>query len=340
MKVLNYPEFDHLALADLPEPEPGAEEVILRVEAVGICGSELESFRNHSPRRPPPLVMGHEFCGTVVSVGERVASDMIGQAYVSNSLVPCGDCARCRRGDTHLCAKRQIFGMHRAGAFAQYCVVPARCLIPWPASVPAVLACLAEPFANGIHMVNLTRHLKPRTVLVMGAGPIGLMVQQAFRTMLGAEVVVADLSAERVAAAQRLGAHLVFNPREQDPVAVGQELTEGEGFDLVIDAVGAAITKRQSLEAVRAGGAAVWIGLHEDEITLSSYGITLPERQVFGTYAATIEELRTAVELMEAGKVQTEDWVSVFPMSDAAEAFERMAAAKGADIKAVILPND
>jgi L-iditol 2-dehydrogenase len=339
MKTLYYPEFDRLEVAERPAPAPGPGEVVLEVDACGLCGSELETFRNHSPRRKPPLVMGHEFCGTVVSVGEGVDSNLVGGRYVANSLVPCDVCVRCKRGDTHLCAARQIFGMHRPGAFAQQCAVPARCLISWPESLPAEAACLAEPLANGVHMVNLTRHLNPKNVLVIGAGPIGLMAQQAFAALLGADVSVADLSAERLGIARSLGAVETLDPRTDDLVEAGKAASGGEGYDLIVDAVGSAVTKRQSLEAIRPGGAAVWIGLHGDDVTLSSYAVTLPERQIFGTYAATLPELETAVALMDARRIETASWVTPFPLRQSVGAFERMLAAKGTDIKAVILPN-
>ncbi|MBS0664597.1 MAG: alcohol dehydrogenase catalytic domain-containing protein, partial [Verrucomicrobia bacterium] len=159
MRVLHYPEFDRLEIRDLDSTPPRPDEVRLRVVACGLCGSELESFKNHSPRRPPPLVMGHEFCGVIDAIGGEVRDWRPGAKVVSNSLVPCGHCVRCHRGDTHLCAERQIFGMHRPGAFAEYVNVPARCLIPWPEQLAAEAAALAEPLANGIHVVNLTRHL-------------------------------------------------------------------------------------------------------------------------------------------------------------------------------------
>ena len=162
-------------------PEPAADEVLLRVAACGLCGSELETFKNHSPRRQPPLVMGHEFCGTIAAVGPGGDAALVGRKCVSNSLIPCGRCVRCVRGDTHLCADRQIFGMHRGGAFAEYVRVPTRVLIPWPEELSAPAAALAEPLGNGVHIVNLTRHLPLRTALVIGAGPIGLMCQQALQ---------------------------------------------------------------------------------------------------------------------------------------------------------------
>jgi len=195
MKTLLYSAWDRIEVADRPRPSPEAGEVLLRVAACGLCGSELEAFKNHSPRRTPPLVLGHEFCGVIEGLGEGVGlrhaqsspGDGLrpGRKVVSNSLVPCNQCVRCRRGDTHLCGKRQIFGMNRQGAFAEFVNVPADCLIPWPDNLPAEAACLAEPLANGVHVAELVAPLKPKTVLVIGAGPIGLMCQQAMQAMLG-----------------------------------------------------------------------------------------------------------------------------------------------------------
>ncbi|NBR59487.1 MAG: galactitol-1-phosphate 5-dehydrogenase, partial [Opitutaceae bacterium] len=115
MRILRYPAFDQLEMADCDPVPLRPDEVRLRVAACGICGSELESFKNRSPRRPPPLVMGHEFCGIIETVGPAVRDWKVGARVVSNSLVPCGQCVRCQRGDTHLCAQRQVFGMHRPG---------------------------------------------------------------------------------------------------------------------------------------------------------------------------------------------------------------------------------
>lgn len=338
MKTLLYPAYERLEVTNQPDPRPGHGEVLLKVAACGICGSELEAFRNRSPRRVPPLILGHEFCGVIAETGPGVTGFATGQRVVSNSLFPCGQCARCRRGDTHLCAHRQIFGMQRPGAFAEYVSVPSRCLIPWPEQVPAEAACLAEPLANGVHVVHRTEPLNPKRVVVIGAGPIGLMCQQAFQSMRHVGVLVSDLIPERLDAAKKLGAKRVINSREEDFVQTVLELTDGEGADLVVDAVGGHTTKKQSLLAARAGGAAVWIGLHENSITLDSYDITLQERQVLGSYAATLGELKEALDLMASGKIETASWVKTFPLGQGVDAFQRMLAAKGDDIKAVLLP--
>ena len=338
MLALLYPAHDRLEMADQPLPEAGPGEVVLRVAACGICGSELEAFKHRSPRRPPPLVMGHEFCGVVAQVGDGVEGLVPEQRVVSNSVIPCGTCLRCRRGDTHLCGTRQIFGMKRPGAFATHVPVPARCLLPWPDGLPAEAACLAEPLGNGVHVANLTRHLPAETVLVIGAGPIGLMCQQALQAMRGATVWVADLVPERLDVARSVGAEQVFNGGTEDLVQRVLALTDGEGVDLVVDAAGTAATKQQALAAARAGGAVVWIGLHENAMTLDSFGVTLPEKRILGSYAVTMDELGQALDLMVTGKVETASWVQPFPLAHGVEAFHRMLAAQGRDIKAVLVP--
>ncbi|WP_438479022.1 zinc-dependent alcohol dehydrogenase [Oleiharenicola lentus] len=338
MRAFHYPEFDRLEIRDVAPAQLRSDEVCIRVAACGLCGSELETFKNRSPRRTPPLVMGHEFCGTIDELGGEVRGWEKGARVVSNSLVPCGHCVRCHRGDTHLCADRQIFGMHRPGAFAEFVNVPARCLIAWPENVSAEAAALSEPIANGIHVVNLTQHLPAATALVIGAGPIGLFCQQALQVLRGSRVFVADLSVERLAVAKKLGAARVINPRNEDVAQIMLAETGGEGVDLSVDAVGGTITKKTSLEALRPGGATVWIGLHENSMQVETYNITLPEKQVFGTYAAKLSELEQALDLLAEGKIDATSWVQRFKLEDSVDAFDRMLAAKGADIKAVICP--
>lgn len=339
MRALLYPAFDRIENAIVAEPPaPAMDEVRIRVAACGICGSELEAFKTRSPRRPPPLVLGHEFCGVIEGVGADVANWRVGARVVSHSVVPCGRCVRCQRGDGHLCARRQIFGMNRPGAFAERLNVPARCLLPWPEALSAEQACLAEPLANGVHVTNLIKDLPARWALVVGAGPIGLFCQQALQVLRGARVIVADLSAERLAVARRLGAVRTVMASVEDVGGVARALTEGEGVDVAIDAVGAAATKRGALDAVRVGGAAVWIGLHDNSMTFDSYGITLPEKRVIGSYAATMDELKTALDLMASGRVDAHSWTTRVPLAEAAEGFRRALAARGTDIKIVVCP--
>lgn len=337
MKALFYPEFKKLLIAERPMPSFSADEVLLKVRACGICGSELETFKNQSPRRVPPLIMGHEFCGTVEEMGANVVGYTKGDRVASNSVVSCGTCDSCKRGLTNLCKNRQIFGMHRGGAFGEYVNVPAHCLVPMPANVTPQAACMTEPLANGIHIVNLTRHLKPEKVLVIGAGPIGLVTQQAFQALLGVPVYVADLRNERLAIARKLGATATINSAEEDLVSVINQLTGHEGIDLVVDAVGNSQTNQQALKAIRPGGAIVLIGLYENSQPFFTYDIILSEKQIIGTYAATQQEINESLDLIASGKVDVTSWVHYYSLDDGVAAFTDMLTAKADHIKSVIV---
>jgi len=338
MRTLLYSEYERLEIATVSKPSVARGEVLLRVAACGLCGSELEAFKNKSPRRVPPLVMGHEFCGIIEDVGDAAESFSIGDQVVSHSLFGCGICARCARADSHLCANRQLFGMNRAGAFAEYVNAPEYCLIPWPQHLAAEAASLAEPLANGVHVVGLTREANPSVVAIIGAGPIGLLCQQAFQCLSSADVIVADLIPERLTAASQLGAKHIVDSREEDFIQAVLSLTGGEGVDVVVDAVGSELSKNQSLAATRPGGTAVWIGLHENSVAIKSHEVTLSERRVQGSYAATMNELKTAVELLASGQVEWASWIKTYPLEEGVEAFHAMLAARGNNIKAVLIP--
>ncbi|MBD2757640.1 zinc-dependent alcohol dehydrogenase [Spirosoma validum] len=337
MKALFYPEFKKLMIAERPVPSFSEDEVLLKVLACGICGSELETFKNQSPRRVPPLIMGHEFCGTVEEIGANVVGYTKGDRVASNSVVSCGTCDPCKRGLTNLCKNRQIFGMHRGGAFGEYVNVPAHCLVPMPETITPQAACMAEPLANGIHIVNLTRHLNPKKVLVIGAGPIGLVTQQAFQSLLGVAVYVADLRNERLSISRKLGATATINSSEEDLVSAINQFTDNEGIDLVVDAVGNFQTNQQALKSIRPGGAIVLIGLYENSQPFFTYDIILSEKQIIGTYAATQQEINESLHLIASGKVDVTSWVHYYSLDNGVTAFTDMLMAKAAHVKSVIL---
>ncbi len=338
MKSLNYPAFDHLEVVETSEPRPAAGEVIVDVSACGICGSELETFRSRSPRRTPPLVMGHEFCGIVSEVGEDVTTVNLGDKVVANAIVSCGSCRRCERGDTHLCGSRQIFGMHRPGAFAQQVAVPEAALTTWPDGLDSVSAAMSEPLGNGVHVVGLTRDVPAETVVVIGAGSIGLCVAQSFKAIRGSTVVSTDLKRERLEIARSVGIDYVVSGRDGDLVAEVKNLTDGEGADIVVDAVGSATTKRLSIECARPGGAVVWIGLHEDAVDIGSYSVTLPERSIRGTYGATMADIEEAIRLSATGAVDVHSWITKVALADGVSGFREMLDPDTTTIKTVLVP--
>ena len=335
MRALYYPAWNKLEVRDVPMPSPADGEVLLRVASCGVCGSELETFKSASVRRTPPLIMGHEFCGQVEEVHGAEASELIGRRMISHALVHCGQCPACLRGDTNLCAGRQVFGMHRQGAFAEYVAVPQRILIPWPDGLPATAAIFAEPLANGINAMRQGPNARKSKVLVIGAGPIGLMCLFAAKRLHHSSVVVSDLLPERLEAARLLGADLTVNPLQHSLEGESRGYWGGERAEYVIDAVGSAETKRLALDLVEPGGMVVWVGLHEDLISLNSYALTLGQKCVAGSYSGSLEDLKQAVQLLALGNFDT-SWVTRYPLEEAEAGFRDLLKEEGKKVKAIL----
>jgi threonine dehydrogenase-like Zn-dependent dehydrogenase len=283
--------------------------------------------------------MGHEFCGTVTTVGHGVTGVGSGDRVVVNSVISCGRCQECLEGQSHICREGEVFGTKRPGAFAELCAAPATTLLPLPPEVSFLQAALTEPLANAVHALSLTRQRFPDTVVILGAGTIGLFVLQVARAAGTFRLVVADVSDARLEVARRLGADATFNPRSDDVVAAVRDLTGGRGADLAVDAVGAAETRQAAVTATRPGGEIVWLGLHDDPTHLSGFAVVLGERRISGSFGVTPRDLRTAIGFFAAGKIELTPWVRTFPLTEGARVFQQLVTAPPQDyIKAVLLP--
>jgi len=338
VKALVYLAHDEIEVRDVAEPAAGPGEALVQVAAVGICGSELEAFATRSPRRPPPLIMGHEFCGQVIATGPGVADLGAGERVVMSSLIPCGVCDRCRDGDGHLCPRREIFGMKRPGGFAELVVVPAETVLPLPEKVSPLEGALVEPLANAVHVFALVEERLPETVVVLGAGTIGLMCLQVARTLGAFRLVAVDPSPSRLEVAHALGAEPVVNPREMPLQEAVRELTRGQGADVVVDAAGTAETRREAVAIARPGGEVVWIGTHTDETGLSGFQVVHGERRIQGSYAVRPRDLRKAIGLFAHGRIDVTSWVRPFALAEGARVFRELLTQPKDYVKAVLLP--
>jgi len=338
MKALVYAAHGEIEVRDVPEPTPGRGEVLVRVAGVGICGSELEAFATRSPRRPPPLIMGHEFCGQVVMVDAEVSGIQPGERVVLNSLIACGACETCREGRPHLCPRREVFGMRRPGGFAELVSVPAVTVFPLPEKVSPLEGALVEPLANAVHVFSLVQERLPETVVILGAGTIGLMCLQVARALGAFRLVAVDPSPARLEVAHRLGAEPIVNPRETSLRDAIREFTRGRGADVVVDAAGTPETRRDAVGIARPGGEVVWIGTHGDETALSGAEVVLGERRIQGSYAVTPRDLRKAIGLFAHGRIDVERWVRPFPLIEGARIFRELLTQPKAYVKAVLMP--
>lgn len=340
MKALYYPAWDQLEVRDVAAPSAKPGEVVLKVLAAGICGSELHGFKIHAPRRTPPLILGHEFAGEVLAAGEGVTGYRPGERVAVNSTISCGTCEACLDGDPHVCPTAEVYGTKRPGAFAEQVAAPVSTLLPMPESVTPVQASLMEPLGNGVHAWSMVRRRFPENVVIFGAGAIGLFTLQVARAGGAGRLAVVDVSPARLAVAQQLGAERAFNARTDDVLAGLRDFTRGRGAEVAIDAVGAAGTRELAVKAIRKGGECVWIGLHDDATTVGGLDIVLGERAILGSFAVRPRDLRVALDLLAAGRIQLDPWVKTFPLAEGVDVFTQLVTAPPDDyIKAVLLPS-
>jgi 2-desacetyl-2-hydroxyethyl bacteriochlorophyllide A dehydrogenase len=315
MKAMVYTAPLELQLLDVDEPKPLDGEVLVEVAAVGICGSELEGFANQSPFRVPPLIMGHEFAGIRVDDGTRV---------VVNPVVACRQCDLCLRGLTNICRKRAILGIQRPGGFAERVVVPSLNCFALPENVSMEAAVLVEPLANAVHAFRLAQNYDslPLRVGVIGAGTLGFLVAMVARDRGVPYVAISDLSPERRSAAVATGASSI------------DEFLEGE-FDVVFDAVGSPSTRNASLELLRPGGTAVWIGLHGSDPGIDGLTLIRNEKRVLGTFCYQDQDYRAAI-----ARAATLDvgWISKFPLDQGVEVFQRLVGGDVSSVKTLLIP--
>ena len=325
---------ERMSVEEVEPPEVGPGQVIVRPEATGICGSEIEGYLGRMGNRTPPLVMGHEFAGTVTEVGDGADEGLIGQTVAVNPLSSDGTCNLCRAGLTNLCLNRKLVGIHSPGGFAEYTLAPAANVYPLPEGVDARTGALAEPLANGVHVARLGTaggHPVERAV-VIGAGTIGLMCLQAAVLDGIPEVHAVEPQEGRRGQALALGATGVHASAEEAGLAL-EGATEGLGADLVIDAVGAEVTRRAAVDLLRPGGRAVFIGLHDDGSTLGFHGVVRGQIDLQGSYAYTADDFEQALSWLVEGRAGIGELPPVLALEEGPGAFADLVRGPSAQIK-------
>ena len=330
MKALVYTAPEEVVYRDEPAPEPAAAEAVLRVEAAGICGSDLHAYHGHDPRRVPPLILGHEASGRVVSGPGQ------GRRAVVNPVVTCGRCASCQEGRQNLCGERRLIGMNKPGTFAELVAVPERNLILLPEDMDPVHAALTEPAGTALHALTLAGRVLHRPIaegraLVLGGGSIGLLSALLLHARGCREVWLGDTNALRRTTAEGTGACRVYDPSEGPG-------PDAEAFDLVVDAVGAEATRASALRAVKPGGVVLHIGLLSATGELDVRTLTLSEITLIGSYTYTPADLRAAVAALHGGALGPLDWVEQRPLEEGPRAFEELDKGRLAAAKVVLRP--
>ena len=349
MKALLLTAPSSLTLTDLETPEPDAGEVRVRIAACGICGSDVHGYTGSTGRRIPPLVMGHEAAGIIDAVGKNVSGELVGQRVALDSTVFCGECEFCNNGQENLCTHRQVLGVscdayRRQGCFAEYAIVPERCVYPLPDQMGFVAASLLEPLTIGLQAVRLgNASPATRSAIVIGAGTIGLAIIVALKSYGVQRVAAVDLDANRLNEAREFGADAVF---EADQITAkqlaewGASSADTDGADLVLEAVGAAASVETAIHAVTRGGTVVLVGNVSPAVELPLQTVVTRQIRLQGS-CASAGCYPEAIELAASGAVDLSRFVSrVAPLEDGIDWFERLHNREPGVLKVVLQPSE
>ncbi|MCX8506776.1 MAG: galactitol-1-phosphate 5-dehydrogenase [Alphaproteobacteria bacterium] len=333
MRALVYTAPNEIEMQHYPEPHLVDGDVILKIDAVGICGSDMHAYHGHDPRRKPGLVLGHEFSGTIVQSAAK--NHKIGERVTGNPLITCGTCDYCVQGRSNLCSNRTMVGMTRPGAFAEFMSIPASSLIAMPQDMPAAKAALTEPTATALHAILMSMKMMARPIpesrtLVIGGGAIGMLSALLLRHFGCNDLVLAEVNPLRRQLAEKHAGAQTYDPRET--------MVQENGFEYVIDAVGSKITRTAALQAIRPGGVVMHIGLQDWASEIDMRKLTLAEIALLGTYTYSTADLRATVKLLYNGSLGDLSWVLTRPLADGGKIFAELDSGKIANAKVVLVP--
>jgi len=331
-----------IEIKDVDKPKIGADEVLIEVMATGICGSDVEIYEASMPLPVSlPRIMGHEFSGVVVEVGEAVLGVRVDDRVVAESGIVCRRCRFCKMGRHNLCLQRKILGYLWDGTFAEYVKVPGINVHKVPDNVPLDEAALAEPTAVTVHAVVERAHIMAGDVVaILGPGPIGLLTLQCAKSAGARRIIVTGLSADRsrLELARKLGADETINVEEEDAVKKTKELTDAFGADVVFEATGAPPAVKQAIDLTRKGGKIVLMGLHTKPVEkFDATHIIVNEKNILSSFAHASQTWDRALSLISDGKIKPRPLIThVLPLEQIEQGFHLVK--KKEAIKVVIKP--
>lgn len=337
MKALQLVEAEHLKIVQMEDPAINRGEVLIKVHWAGICGSDIHIFHGKNPRVKYPITLGHEFSGEIAEVGKDVSPELkLGDLVTVNPVITCGRCEPCINGRRNVCRKFGLYGIDTNGGFSQYIKVKRKHLVKIPVGVTTDLAVLSEPFAVGVHAVNRSGIKVGSRVLILGGGPIGLIVALAAKAAGAGLIVISEISDYRLEIVKRLGFIAVDN-KNTDLKKVVNDLTANNGMDVVFEAAAAPVTSLTMTSYLKSSGTAVMVGLHREPVLTDLRDVNLREINIIGTMLYTDEDFETAVNMLSQTEHLAEIISHRFSLEDYNIAFKTIMQDKTA-MKVVIKP--
>ena len=341
MEALLLTQYKHLEMVRMAEPEIGPDDVLVRVRACGICGSDVHGFDGSTGRRIPPLVMGHEAAGEVAALGANVHDLKTGDRVTFDSTIYCGRCFYCDRGQVNLCENREVLGVspgpyRRHGAFAEFVAVPRRIVYRLPDSLSYQQAALIEAVSVAVHAVAISP--KAESAVVVGAGMIGVLAVQALRAAGAKQVIAIDIDDARLERARSLGVRATLNSKTVDAPAQIREMTDGRGIELAVECVGATNPIRTAIACTRKGGAVTLVGNVAPTIDLPLQEVVTRQIRLQGSCASS-GEYPQCIDLLASGAIKVDSLISaVAPLAEGPVWFDRLYRREGDLMKVILTP--
>ncbi len=329
MKALVLEQYSQLVYKDVPDPEMGPEDILIRVGACGICGSDIHGMDGSTGRRIPPVIMGHEAAGTIAQAGSAVTGWQKGDRVTFDSTIYCGSCFYCRRGDINCCDNRRVVGVSCAeyrqhGAFAEYVAVPQRIVYRLPGDLSFERAALVEPLSIAFHSVNITPISLNDSAVVVGTGMVGLLVVQALRVAGCGQIIAVDTDPDRLALALQLGADRALSSDAPDVAQQILGFTDKRGADLVFDVAGLGPTLWLAIQCARKGGSVTLVGNLAPKVEFPLQVVVTRGLRLLGSLASR-GEYPAALEMIRSRAINVDALISaVARLADGAVWFDRL----------------
>lgn len=343
MKALVLTEYGKFEYVDMPEPDLGDDEVLVKVEACGICGSDVHGMDGSTGRRQPPIVMGHEAAGVIAELGKAVTRWKKGDRVTFYSTVYCGKCWFCRRGQINLCDNRMVLGVscddyRRHGAFAEYVAVPEHILYPLPDNVTFSQAAMVEALSIAFHAVERTPISPNDTAVVVGAGMIGLLVVQSLRTAGCGKIIAVDVDQNKRDLALKLGADMGLNPNSTDVKQAILDATENRGADVAFEVVGISAAVGTAIESLRKAGSLTLVGNLSAKVDFPLQLAVPREVSIYGS-CASAGEYPACLDMIADGRINVEALIStVATLAEGAAWFKKLYDRQAGLMKVILAP--
>ncbi|MCL5071332.1 MAG: galactitol-1-phosphate 5-dehydrogenase [Actinobacteria bacterium] len=338
MKALVYEGPKNIKIKHVKDPVPNKGEVLIKVKATGICGSDVHGYLGITGRRTPPMIMGHEFSGDILEIGQGVTEFNIGDRVTVQPLIFCGVCKYCQQGLTNLCINKKFYGaMDTNGSMAEFISAPQKLIYKLPPSINYLEGAMIEPLAVAYRAVNQVANTEGENVFIVGAGTIGLLVLQIVKSKSPSKIFISDIDDNCLELAKKMGADFTINPIKDNLIDIINRETKNEGIDTAFEVVGIPATVQQAMSVLKKKGTCVWVGNLEKMINLNMQEIVTKELNIGGTYSYTHIQFGDSIKFLVEKDLDLDSIISkVVPLEEGPAMFEKLAEGKSSLIKVIL----